>query len=240
MIPPLIPTTEEKDGAQRFIYRSAFPITVRITPKERIMDITLTDEPIRGKELSALLNVFGFSRNLEIGTEQTNTAHIIFRQRLLLLDMTRDSVVRYAEDTTGEDSRMCCRYYIDDTADELLPYIEEAEKSPLTEKLVAHLGKALVTKGEVRPTNMVPGIACNKKGTISTFPMVWGYTVPGGKGPVFNARSETAAEKPLFKDGWTTHRCVLPASYFFEWGIPAFDNDTGAKLSKAVPGLPLR
>ena len=83
--------------------RNHVRLHTRLTPKERIMDITLTDEPIRGKELSALLNVFGFSPKLETGTEQTNTAHIIFRQRILLLDMTRDSVIRYAENMTGED-----------------------------------------------------------------------------------------------------------------------------------------
>ena len=53
------------------------------------------------------------------------------------------------------------------------------------------------------------------------------YSVQGGRGPVFNARSETAAEKPIFKEGWEKHRCIIPASYFYEWGYPAEDVENG-------------
>ena len=46
--------------------------------------------------------------------------------------------------------------------------------------------------------------------------MKWGYTLPDGK-PVTNARSETAAEKPMFRDGMLNRRCLVPASNYFEW-----------------------
>ena len=32
-----------------------------------------------------------------------------------------------------------------------------------------------------------------------------------------NARSETAAEKPTFKEDWLKHRCIVPASWYCEW-----------------------
>jgi len=32
-----------------------------------------------------------------------------------------------------------------------------------------------------------------------------------------NARSETAAEKPMFKSSWLNKPCLIPASGFFEW-----------------------
>ena len=32
-----------------------------------------------------------------------------------------------------------------------------------------------------------------------------------------NARVETASTKPTFKESWERHRCVVPASYYFEW-----------------------
>ena len=44
--------------------------------------------------------------------------------------------------------------------------------------------------------------------------MKWGYT---GKTLLINARVETASEKPTFRDDWKSHRCIVPASYYFEW-----------------------
>ena len=34
---------------------------------------------------------------------------------------------------------------------------------------------------------------------------------------LLNARSETAAEKPAFREDWRRHRCIVPATYYFEW-----------------------
>ena len=46
--------------------------------------------------------------------------------------------------------------------------------------------------------------------------MRWGF--PGREGQViFNARAETAAEKPLFQDSLALRRCVVPAGGFYEW-----------------------
>lgn len=32
-----------------------------------------------------------------------------------------------------------------------------------------------------------------------------------------NARTETAPTKATFKDAWAAHRCIVPASWYFEW-----------------------
>lgn len=77
-------------------------------------------------------------------------------------------------------------------------------------------GAEVKTAGEVFPSDVVPVIANNRRLSASVFPMKWGYSTPDGR-LVFNARSETAAQKPMFREGMAQRRCVVPASWYFEW-----------------------
>ena len=106
---------------------------------------------------------------------------------------------------------MCCRYWADDSP-EIREIVEEMNKSPLVEKW--HRTTGIITYGEVRPTNVVPVIASNRTGTRTVFPMKWGFT---GRTLLMNARTETAPEKAMFRDAWASHRCIVPASWYFEW-----------------------
>ena len=47
--------------------------------------------------------------------------------------------------------------------------------------------------------------------------MQWGYHLPRSSRPLVNARSESAAQKPVFRDSWLNHRCAIPMSWYFEW-----------------------
>lgn len=52
--------------------------------------------------------------------------------------------------------------------------------------------------------------------------MHWGLIPSWAKDPAIgnklvNARSETVAEKPSFKSAFKYHRCLIPASGFYEW-----------------------
>lgn len=100
---------------------------------------------------------------------------------------------------------------------ELRPYIETAGNSPLKDRMASRLGKEYRGTGEIRPTDMAAVIAPSASGAKTVFPMVWGYHIPGIQRPVVNARAESAKDKPSFQADWRRHRCIIPASYYFEW-----------------------
>jgi len=77
-------------------------------------------------------------------------------------------------------------------------------------------GSAILTSGEIRPTNVIPVIAPNKDGERTVFPMKWGFQIPG-RSLIVNARVETADTKPTFREAWRGHRCIVPASWYYEW-----------------------
>ena len=112
---------------------------------------------------------------------------------------------------------MCTRFYIEKENAELQDIMEAAGRSALTMRFLKKMAKPLLTSGEIRPTDLVPVIASNQKGKRSVFPMKWGFSLPKSNSPVVNARSETASQKPLFKEHWKTHRCIVPASWYYEW-----------------------
>lgn len=102
---------------------------------------------------------------------------------------------------------MCGRYYVEenDTEEEMLAILETLNRRSITYKT-----------GEIFPTDFAPVVAPNKAQQPTSFAMTWGYTMPDGK-RFINARSETAASKPLFRDGMLHRRCLVPANHYFEW-----------------------
>ena len=54
-------------------------------------------------------------------------------------------------------------------------------------------------------------------GSLRVCRQKWGYPGPGGKGLVFNARSESVFEKRMFRDSVSMRRAVVPVSWFYEW-----------------------
>ncbi len=111
---------------------------------------------------------------------------------------------------------MCTRFYAA-LSPELRPYIEAAQKKKTAEYLMRYLAKPTTMTGEIRPTDMAAVIAPNKHGVRSVFPMLWGFYVESLHKPLVNCRIETAKLKPLWSDSWQQRRCVIPASYYYEW-----------------------
>ena len=111
---------------------------------------------------------------------------------------------------------MCCRYVIDRTNEELEDIIATALSTKTAEKFMLAVNP-MKTEGEIKPTDVAPVIAPAPSGRPSVFAMKWGYTVPGKTTLLINARSETAKTKPTFSEDWARHRCIIPASYYYEW-----------------------
>ena len=105
---------------------------------------------------------------------------------------------------------MCGRYHIDISVEEIQQIVEEIQRQqrqrPEYEQLVIKLD------GDIFPTDVVPV----RTGVQDFAPMRWGFTDFKGK-PMINARSETALEKPTFRQSLLERRCLIPASSYYEW-----------------------
>lgn len=104
---------------------------------------------------------------------------------------------------------MCGRFYVPADDPELMSLITEANRRAPA----MHL--PLAAAGECSPGCTVAVMATGQSGQARVFPMHWGYRLD--QRLIFNARSETAAQRPLFRDGFMQRRCLIPAAGYFEW-----------------------
>lgn len=116
---------------------------------------------------------------------------------------------------------MCGRYYFgSNVMDEIKDMVEEADWK---------LELGLFDK-DIHPGDKAPVIAAGMDGMASPAAdsgklnvklgirnMRWGFTGPGGKGLIFNARSESVFEKPMFRESVNRRRAAIPVSWFYEW-----------------------
>ena len=78
----------------------------------------------------------------------------------------------------------------------------------------------------VCPTDPISVIILGDEG-LFLMPMRWQLIPRWWKKPLkalpatFNARAETIAEKPMFRDAFKRNRCLIPASGYFEWQTTA-------------------
>ena len=112
---------------------------------------------------------------------------------------------------------MCTRCFIDVSSEEAQEIMEQAESSALLTRFRMKGPAMPAFSGEVFPTNIVAAIAPDPKKRPRVYPMRFGFTLDRDNRPLVNARSDTAGEKPMFRDAFRSRRCVIPASWYFEW-----------------------
>ncbi|MBR4235583.1 MAG: SOS response-associated peptidase family protein [Clostridia bacterium] len=98
---------------------------------------------------------------------------------------------------------MCGRYYVSD--DERLSDMV---------KRMNRTGSLAVKTGEIRPKDTAPVCVYDGKPVFAA--RVWGLRGKDGR-LIINARSESAAEKPLFRELFAGSRIVVPANAYYEW-----------------------
>lgn len=79
----------------------------------------------------------------------------------------------------------------------------------------------LPARYNIAPTQTIAVITADEGGKRSLRPMRWGL-VPAwakevGTVPLFNARLETAADKPSFRGAWRYRHALVPANGWYEW-----------------------
>ncbi len=105
---------------------------------------------------------------------------------------------------------MCGVFYVDDDT------MREIEK------IARKIDKKLATTGNVHPSQPALILRAAHRDMISEV-LKWGYEAYGKKTLIFNARSETVRERPMFRHDFEERRCLIPAGKFYEW------KQTGAK-----------
>lgn len=76
---------------------------------------------------------------------------------------------------------------------------------------------------DISPTTVQPVIVANE-GKRQMVMCRWGLIPSWAKDPKatntpFNARLDTAPDKPFFRKPFRTQRCIVPVDAFYEWGV---------------------
>lgn len=102
---------------------------------------------------------------------------------------------------------MCGRFYIDDeTAREI-------------EKIARKIDDKTARRGDVHPSDLAL-VLKTADGKMVSQVLKWGYESPQRRGVIFNARTETVRERPMFRYDYEFRRCIIPARKFYEWKKP--------------------
>lgn len=105
---------------------------------------------------------------------------------------------------------MCGRYALNTTATELIEHFQLLSCPEFGVRF------------NIAPASIIPIIRYKPDAGRVGQLVKWGLVPSWAKDPSIgaklnNARGETVAEKPSFKSSFARHRCLIPASGFYEW-----------------------
>lgn len=84
------------------------------------------------------------------------------------------------------------------------------------------------SKGDIFPSQNAPIVYDDRNRTLKL--AKWGLPLSGKRSLVINARSESIESKPMFKDYFTSSRCIIPANLFYEWKDEGDNNKVKHKI----------
>lgn len=109
---------------------------------------------------------------------------------------------------------------------EMAEVLIKIRKMSFAQEMSVKLVKSLFMSGDLYPSDIAPVLAPNKYGRIAIFSIAWGFTHQATPRPLANCRIETADRKTMWRDSWYRRRCVIPASWYYEWGYPVYEDDS--------------
>lgn len=108
---------------------------------------------------------------------------------------------------------MCGRFFIAEDDPEIVSMLKEIE----AENRRKSLTWPPIKTGEVFPKDYSAAKVAQSSGIPCYRQMRWGFTGYDQKSLLINARAETVLQKATFRGPALKSRCLLPASYYFEW-----------------------
>jgi len=117
---------------------------------------------------------------------------------------------------------MCSRYFLD------------ADGNVIAYTFSVPVHDRIRKRFNIAPTQEAPVVRVDESGDRSVAMLRWGLVPfwagdPSIGNKMINARSETAAEKPSFRNAFRKRRCLVPASGFYEW-----TGEAGRKVPHAI------